>query len=232
MHWLSECPTASDDQKAEIRPRMKRLRECIPSQEKTVLLNEELAVPYCADTGADRTAISKQHVTQLLRSDTSTKVTPLDTPTVHVAVGDHEVISTHFVRLRLRLNTAAGPVGLQEPVDCLIIECDEPEFILGRDEGEDEGEEDLQDDLPSISLSSTDKDLQDALERIISSALDQGFPSHLEQQLRAIVFKHDIWRLELGNDPPANVEALRIRLKDGARAVKSKPRPYPPAPLG
>ncbi|ETN08773.1 hypothetical protein PPTG_11602 [Phytophthora nicotianae INRA-310] len=136
MHWLSECSTASDDQKAEIRrklreqrandgnkgvvARMKRLRECIPSQEKTVLLNEELAVPYCADTGADRTAISKQHVTQLLRSDTSIKVTPLDTPTVHVAVGDHEVISTHFVRLRLRLNTAAGPVGLQKPVFFIV----------------------------------------------------------------------------------------------------------------
>ncbi|ETI46513.1 hypothetical protein F443_09070 [Phytophthora nicotianae P1569] len=136
MHWLSECSIAFDDQKAEIRrklreqrandgnkgvvARMKRLRECIPSQEKTVLLNEELAVPYCADTGADRTAISKQHVTQLLRSDTSIKVTPLDTPTVHVAVGDHEVISTHFVRLRLRLNTAAGPVGLQKPVFFIV----------------------------------------------------------------------------------------------------------------
>ncbi|ETI44290.1 hypothetical protein F443_11005 [Phytophthora nicotianae P1569] len=51
MHWLSECPTSSDDQKAENRrklreqrandgnkrvvARMKRLRECIPSQEKT-----------------------------------------------------------------------------------------------------------------------------------------------------------------------------------------------------
>ncbi|ETO58756.1 hypothetical protein F444_22863 [Phytophthora nicotianae P1976] len=45
----------------------------------------------------------------------STSTSPL---VVHVAVGDHDITSTYFVRLRLQLNTAAGPVGLQEPVDC------------------------------------------------------------------------------------------------------------------
>ncbi|ETO66256.1 hypothetical protein F444_16505 [Phytophthora nicotianae P1976] len=64
VHWLSECPTATDSKKAEIRKklraqrgekskrevaRLKRLRECIPNEEKTVILNEVMELPYCAD---------------------------------------------------------------------------------------------------------------------------------------------------------------------------------------
>lgn len=60
-------------------------------------------------------------------------------------------------------------------------------------------------------------------------AIEHGFPRRSEQKLRAIVRKHDIWRLELGNDPPAKVDPLKIRLKEGASAVKCKPRHYPPA---
>ncbi|KAG2985166.1 hypothetical protein PC121_g23239 [Phytophthora cactorum] len=40
--------------------------------------------------------------------------------------------------------------------------------------------------------------------------------------------KHDIWRLQLGKIPPAKVNPLKIRLKEGASAIKSKPRRYPP----
>ncbi|OWZ17722.1 hypothetical protein PHMEG_0008291 [Phytophthora megakarya] len=58
------CDKATDEQKADIRrklreqrsdgskkqaARLKRLRECIPSEEKTVILNNVLIVPYCAD---------------------------------------------------------------------------------------------------------------------------------------------------------------------------------------
>ncbi|KAE9245905.1 hypothetical protein PF004_g5047 [Phytophthora fragariae] len=56
--------------------------------------------------------------------------------------------------------------------------------------------------------------------------IEHGFPRKWEQKLRAIVRKHDIWRLELGNDSPANVDPLHIRLKECARAVKCKPRHY------
>ncbi|KAF1793429.1 hypothetical protein PC128_g10169 [Phytophthora cactorum] len=58
VHWLSECPAASDDKMAKLRyklrssdggertvGRIKRLRECIPDEDKTVLLIDVLEVP-------------------------------------------------------------------------------------------------------------------------------------------------------------------------------------------
>ncbi|KAG3108253.1 hypothetical protein PI125_g11990 [Phytophthora idaei] len=62
-------------------------------------------------------------------------------------------------------------------------------------------------------------------------ALSNGLPRRLEGHLRVAVLKYDVWRLNLGKNPPppANVAPLRIRLKEGARAVKSKPRQYTPA---
>ncbi|KAG4053611.1 hypothetical protein PC123_g11244 [Phytophthora cactorum] len=61
-------------------------------------------------------------------------------------------------------------------------------------------------------------------------ALSNGFPRRLEGHLRVAVLKYDVWRLNLGKTPPpANVAPLRIRLKEGDRAVKSKPRQCTPA---
>ncbi|KAG2774442.1 hypothetical protein PC116_g2871 [Phytophthora cactorum] len=58
VHWLSECPAASDDKMAKLRyklrssdggertvGRIKCLRECIPDEDKTVLLIDVLEVP-------------------------------------------------------------------------------------------------------------------------------------------------------------------------------------------
>ncbi|ETK73987.1 hypothetical protein L915_19137, partial [Phytophthora nicotianae] len=103
------------------------------------------------------------------------------------------------------------------------------EQLAVRNEDEDEGEIDLRDDLPFLAPSSTDGEPQAAAERLIDVALNHRFPSHLEKQLRAIVRKYEIWRLKLGDVPSANVEPVRIRLREGARAVKRKPWPYPPA---
>ncbi|ETI41192.1 hypothetical protein F443_13552, partial [Phytophthora nicotianae P1569] len=264
MHWLSECPKATDEEKSEIRrklraqrsngskkdgARLKRLRECIPSEEKTVTLNDVIELPYCADTGADRTAISRSHVDEMQQRDPSVNLITLKNPVVNVAVGKWEITCTTSVHLRVLLNTAAGPVALHKPVECLVIEDDEPEFILGqdllkalgididrqleqlviRDTDEEEDLVDLDEMLPGAGPDPTGSDLHNAIEKLIRTALDHGFPHLLAPRLRAIVLKHDIWRLELGNDPPAKVEPLKIRLKDGAKAVKSKPRQYPPA---
>ncbi|KAE8893653.1 hypothetical protein PF010_g1720 [Phytophthora fragariae] len=57
----------------------------------------------------------------------------LDTPILIVAVAGHEITCTASVYLRVLLNTAAGPVAIHEPVECLVINDDEPEFIMGQD---------------------------------------------------------------------------------------------------
>ncbi|KAG2971030.1 hypothetical protein PC110_g21339 [Phytophthora cactorum] len=195
MLWLSECSTTTDDQKAEIRrklraqraernskvfARLKRLRECLSPQEKTVTLNDVLSIPYCADTGADRTALSRQHVQDLQKLDSSVVVQALPTPIINSTVGDGEIECSASAQLRLLLNTAGGPVALNDPIECLIIEDREPEFILGQDvllslgidvdrqleqlavrtEDEDGGEDDLNDDLDDLRPPNTDDELQ------------------------------------------------------------------------
>eukprot|EP00644_Phytophthora_capsici_P015135 jgi/Phyca11/128315/e_gw1.75.173.1 len=39
---------------------------------------------------------------------------------------------------------------------------------------------------------------------------------------------YDVWRINLGPDPPANVPPLRIKLTEGAKPYRCKPRKYPP----
>jgi len=115
MHWLSECAKATDEQKAELRrklraqreergkkagARLKRLRECLPPDQKTVTLNDLLAVPYCYDSGADRAVVSRQYVNRLERLDSGIRVEPLSAPILNVTVGEHAIKCTGFVRLR------------------------------------------------------------------------------------------------------------------------------------
>lgn len=214
LHWFSECSKATDSEKAEIRrklraqrgdqtkrevARLKRLRECIPSTEKTVTLNDVMELPYCADTGADRTAISQRHLEELMLRDPAIKLTRLSTPLVIVCVADHAITCTTSVQLRVLLNTASGPVAIHEPVECLVINDDDPEFILGQDllkqpgidvdrqleqlaEREaDDGEDPVDDDdgAPVSSSPPTDADLHQAVERLVQMALQHGFPRHL-----------------------------------------------------
>ncbi|POM77994.1 Hypothetical protein PHPALM_4542, partial [Phytophthora palmivora] len=148
LHWLSECTSATDSEKAEIRKklraqrsdgtkrevaRLKRVRESIPDEKKTVTLNEVMQLPYCADTGADRTAISRKHVEELMLRDPAVKLTRLNTPMLIVGVAKHEIVCSASVQVRVLLNTAAGAVAIHDPVECLVIDDDEPEFILGQD---------------------------------------------------------------------------------------------------
>ncbi|GMF53459.1 unnamed protein product [Phytophthora fragariaefolia] len=210
MHWLSECPTATEEEKSEIRrmlrtqrnngnkkegARLKRLREGIPSDEKTVALNDIMELPYCADTGADRTAISRAHVDELMLRDPTVTMIRLATPVVNTTVAKHEITCINAVYLRLLLNTAAGPVALYKPVECLVIDGDEPEFILGQDvlkqlgitidrqleqlarhvDDEDDDLEDFSMGVPGFEPATTDKELREAVEKMVQMVLQNGF---------------------------------------------------------
>ncbi|KAF1783342.1 hypothetical protein GQ600_14836 [Phytophthora cactorum] len=80
-----------------------------------------------------RTALSRQHVQDLQKLDSSVVVQALPTPIINSTVGDGEIECSASAQLRLLLNTAGGPVALNDPIECLIIEDREPEFILGQD---------------------------------------------------------------------------------------------------
>uniref|UniRef100_H3H1U5 Uncharacterized protein n=1 Tax=Phytophthora ramorum TaxID=164328 RepID=H3H1U5_PHYRM len=72
MHWLSDCTKATENEKAELRvrmretyaakkARMKRLGVFLPGTDGMVTLNGVLELPYCADSGSDHTG-SAAHI--------------------------------------------------------------------------------------------------------------------------------------------------------------------------
>ncbi|KAJ0400435.1 hypothetical protein ATCC90586_006519 [Pythium insidiosum] len=138
----------------------------------------------------------------------------------------------------------AGPVNIVEPVECLVLTCDDDEVLLGRDvlstlgidverqieqlaapntnDGDDTADE------QAFESTFTPTELKAAIERMVDAARDDGFPTDKLDQLKAVCVRYDIWRCELGGDPPARVPPMKIRLKKGAKPFKTKARKYPP----
>ena len=71
MHWLSDCPSLTEEERQAVRQKMLqkrkerekkrkssirrlfRIRECLDESTNTVIIEDTLCIPYCADTGSD-----------------------------------------------------------------------------------------------------------------------------------------------------------------------------------
>ncbi|OWY99161.1 hypothetical protein PHMEG_00029891, partial [Phytophthora megakarya] len=153
------------------------------------------------------------------------------------------------VNLHLKLTTVAGTVRIAKPVECLVIPGDSTEFLLGndvltmlgidvlrqldllvanttRDERDDEF-----DDVDEAQIGSSARLSEEVLvevEKMVDRAVENGFPKKLVASLHRIATRFDLWRLRLGDDPPARVSPMKIRLKPGAKPYRCKARKYPP----
>jgi hypothetical protein len=76
------------------------------------------------------------------------------------------------------------------------------------------------------------EELADAIEGLITSAEQAGMSRDDIQSLRQLVTEcKNVFRLKLGADPPANVNPLVIKLRDGADPVRMSARKYAPPQL-
>ncbi|KAF1330768.1 hypothetical protein FI667_g4937, partial [Globisporangium splendens] len=207
-------------------------------------LNDVELVPYCADSGSDVNLISRAHLEAVKAKDKSVIEYALDKPVVSSTVGGC-IQSTHAVELFVTLHTAAGPVRCQDRKLCLVIEGEEEEFIVGktllRELGIDVDRllemlaaRKVDSDDDPVSPAETPEPFQVKLDVIeivsemVEDAIRKGFPERNREKLRETCLMYDIWRLALGNDPPALVDPLEIRLKPGATPYKCRPRTYSP----
>ncbi|KAE8881580.1 hypothetical protein PF003_g34166 [Phytophthora fragariae] len=144
MHWLSDCPKASDAEKVALRlklreaskargSRVKRLKRLMPAASRTVTINGVLELPCCPDSGSDHTVISRSHWDLLIAADPNVQQTLLDTPVQCLTFGSHPVVAKTQALLHVLIHTAAGPVEPAEAVPCLVVDMDDDEFIIGRD---------------------------------------------------------------------------------------------------
>ena len=69
----------------------------------------------------------------------------------------------------------------------------------------------------------------DALAEMLQSASEAGFPDHLQEDLTRLVRDYrDIFRTRLGNDPPAPLPPMNIRLREKASPIQARARRYSP----
>ncbi|ETM99975.1 hypothetical protein PPTG_18363 [Phytophthora nicotianae INRA-310] len=115
-HWLSQCPdldeagkeailadrkskkAASIDKNKRFRAKRVEISSTTSNEDSpTVLINGNLELPYCADSGSDMNIISRKHVDLLCEQDATMVVAELDAPIISRAVGGGMVTSTHAV---------------------------------------------------------------------------------------------------------------------------------------
>ncbi|KAG3120240.1 hypothetical protein PI125_g1344 [Phytophthora idaei] len=68
------------------------------------------------------------------------------------------------------------------------------------------------------------------LEAMVTRAGDNGLDPEVLPMLRGLLLGfEDVFCIELGNDPSANVESLQNDIQDGAKTFQTRPRRYAPA---
>ncbi|KAE8912413.1 hypothetical protein PF007_g6940 [Phytophthora fragariae] len=258
MHWLSDCPKASDAEKVALRlklreaskargSRVKRLKMLMPAASRTVTINGVLELLCCTDSGSDHTVISRSRWDLLIAADPNEQQTLLDTPVQCLTFGSHPVVAKTQALLHVLIHTAAGPVEPAEAVPCVVVDMDDDQFIIGRD-----------------LLATVGIDVDRQLEQLATHRDDEtsGDPFNLEadeppaerqaatdDEVRAAV--EDLIERALQHGfPPDKADKLRlivfaydvwrlelrddlpalleVRSKEGAQPSKCKPRKYPP----
>jgi hypothetical protein len=94
-------------------------------------------------------------------------------------------------------------------LDQLAVQADD----MLNDDGLPSDEEDA---VTIRSMAMMKHEVNVAIGQLINQATAKGFPTYKINNLRKIVSKHDIWRIDLIDDPPAKVEAMQVQLKPGA----------------
>lgn len=141
-HWLKHCPMATDDEKRKLLHakrdtgrirRVKRLQILSGDNNQVIVINDKLELSYCADSGADISAISRKDVEKLRNLDKRVILSHMDQPITYENVNGYSEKAHECVSVRIRIHTAAGKVTPLEIFDCLVIDGKEGEFILGND---------------------------------------------------------------------------------------------------
>jgi len=74
----------------------------------------------------------------------------------------------------------------------------------------------------------SEEDLRCAVEKMIEDAVENGLSPEGTNRLREMIKKYPVFRIRLGKSPPADVEPMKIRLREGAEPIKVRTRRYSP----
>jgi hypothetical protein len=178
--------------------------------------------------------------------DDNLKTEQIKPPVECILADGTSLLAKEKVDLKMEIQTMAGPVKPMGKIKFLVIPSLEDEILIGHPFLKSIGI-DIDAQLESLARSDptdtnvtsgngkndknpqlTENDLPKAIGEMIDKAIANGFPEEYRDKLSVIVRRYDIWRIELGNDPPARVPPMEIRLKQGVDPFKCRPRKYPP----
>ncbi|ETK81445.1 hypothetical protein L915_13054 [Phytophthora nicotianae] len=227
--------------------RFKAVRVVPAGEDRRVCVNGVLDVPFCRDTGADSNIISEALVKELQELG-AVKLETLDLAVPVQVAGGSRVLCRAAVEFDLRIETAAGPLHLAI-VSGLVMDGHEDEFLLGCQTMQDVGididrlfeqlasggqvhdasDDDFTRTSPQLAFTVDMEEIKGCLEKMVAAAAAAGFDSALLSELRGIVFEFgDGWRVHIGADPPADVEPLQEKLRDGVQPYRIGTMKYPP----
>ncbi|OWZ11445.1 hypothetical protein PHMEG_00015531 [Phytophthora megakarya] len=254
LHWLRECPSATEAEKVELlkrfrnarttkKAKLKRLDDLLQTTDCAVMLNGVLELPCHPDSGSDFTAIGRSHWDQL--TSWIRRVT-LGTSALRYRT-KRLVTATLKAKWQVQIHTAAGPVEPMELVDVLVVDVDDGELLVGnnllttlgidvdrrleqlacRDDAGPAGDPiQLDDDMPVHVGEPFSINGDHDIFFAVEQLIDRAVDCRLPQ-VENYVHASDIWRLDLRADPPANVPLLEVQLREGNRPAKCKPTKNP-----
>ncbi|CAK4086248.1 unnamed protein product [Aphanomyces euteiches] len=224
------------------------------SGDSVATLNGRLDVPFCADTGSDENIISLKTIKDLQALDPTVDVQDLATPWKGCAVDDQPVYAKQVAKLRVQLHTKAGRVNLPGLQSCYVINsCDDFIISRGAlesigidmnrlleqvaehqslEDGDDVGEPDEGDDIifgveiRHVRGNRAQQDfVQNAIVELKKSSEDDENEIATLWKVVLEAANGGVWRAKFrGTDEPADVPAMRIKLKPNVQPYRCKAR--------
>ncbi|KAH9121107.1 hypothetical protein AeMF1_007034 [Aphanomyces euteiches] len=96
-------------------------QEAEEEEERWIVLNDVLEVPYCPDTGADQNIIPRRMVDALIKEQPSVKIVTLAEPISGTGCNDLQFETKAYVELRLSLANNSG--NGQDPWKTSVLHC-------------------------------------------------------------------------------------------------------------
>ncbi|GMF36389.1 unnamed protein product [Phytophthora fragariaefolia] len=112
--------------------RLCQVRERIPPEGGTVLLEGVLSVPFCGDSGATMSSMSEITYMRLKEECPDVECVEFEVSIPCMTVGG-EVEVNRAVNVHMTLRTAAGPVSIGSPVQGLIVPGELEKFLIGKE---------------------------------------------------------------------------------------------------
>ena len=166
---------------------------------------------------------------------------------IDLAISGHEGFLVGETTTNMTLKTICGDVNLRN-VACVITEDEIDEVLLGDDvlRGLGINVDQLVDslagktvDLQEPGVESDNKEpldfgendeteIRSLLKKLVSDSEKRGLPSDYKAQLDELLQHYaDVWRIKLGNDPPAKVAPMEVTYDTTVEPIKLRNRKYP-----